>query len=169
MAEPSRPSAACRLFEHLARDSVVVIVEDLHWAAPLLDCIQYVANFAQNTPMLLVGLERTEFLEVHPDWARSVSGAATILLEPLTGAESGRLIEQLLGVVGIGERVEAQISAEPAATRCSSRSWLRTWSTAGCCATTVTAGWPAPNWTGLASRRPSRCCSACLDGYLPAS
>jgi class 3 adenylate cyclase len=91
--------AVRQLFEHLARDrSVVVVVEDLHWAAPtLLDCLQYVANFAQNAPMLLVGLARTELLEVHPDWARSVAGAATILLEPLTGAESGRLIEQLLG------------------------------------------------------------------------
>jgi predicted ATPase len=98
---------------HVAgRHPLVVAFDDLHWAEPtLLDLAEYVGNFATNAPMLLLGLARTEFLEARLDWGRSVPGAATILLEPLTSAESGRLVEQLLGIVGINEHAGTQIAA----------------------------------------------------------
>ena len=103
--------AVRQLFEHLARRRpLVVVVDDLHWAEPtLLDLIEYLANFARNAPMLLVGLACTELLDARPGWGRSVPDAATILLEPLSGAESGRLVEQLLGMAGIDQRAETQI------------------------------------------------------------
>jgi class 3 adenylate cyclase/tetratricopeptide (TPR) repeat protein len=106
--------AVRQLFEHLAhRRPLVVVVDDLHWAEPtLLDLIEYLANFARTAPMLLVGLARMELLEARPDWGRSVPGATTILLEPLTDAESGRLVEQLLGMAGIDQRAKTQISAQ---------------------------------------------------------
>jgi class 3 adenylate cyclase/tetratricopeptide (TPR) repeat protein len=105
--------AVRKLLEHVAsRRPLIVALDDLHWAEPtLLDLVEYLGNFARNAPMLLVGLARTEFLEARLDWGRSVPGAATILLEPLTGAESGRLVEQLLGMAGIDEHVGAQIAA----------------------------------------------------------
>ena len=105
--------AVRQLFEHLAhRRPLVVVVDDLHWAEPtLLDLIEYLANFARNAPML-VGLARTELLDARPDWGRSVPDAATILLEPLSGAESGRLVEQLLGMAGIDQRAETQITGQ---------------------------------------------------------
>ena len=62
--------------------------------------------------MLLIGLARTELLEARSDWGRSVPGASTILLEPLNGAESGRLVEQLLGMAGIDQRAATQITAQ---------------------------------------------------------
>jgi class 3 adenylate cyclase/tetratricopeptide (TPR) repeat protein len=105
--------AVRQLFEHLAfRRPLVVAFDDLHWAEPmLLDLVEYVANFARNAPMLLVGLARTELLEGRPDWERSVPGATMIPLEPLSSAESGRLIEQLLGIAGIDQRVVAKVSS----------------------------------------------------------
>jgi class 3 adenylate cyclase/tetratricopeptide (TPR) repeat protein len=105
--------AVRKLFEHLAsRRPLVVALDDLHWAEPtLLDLVEYVGNFARNAPMLLVGLARTEFLESRLDWGRSVPGAATILLEPLSSAESGRLVEQLLGMVRLDEHAGTQIAA----------------------------------------------------------
>jgi class 3 adenylate cyclase/tetratricopeptide (TPR) repeat protein len=106
--------AVRKLLEHLARSRpLAVVFDDLHWAEPtLLDLVEYLANFTRNAPMLLVGLARTELLDARPDWGRSVPGATTILLEPLTDAESGRLVEQLLGMVGIDERTRAQIAAQ---------------------------------------------------------
>jgi class 3 adenylate cyclase/tetratricopeptide (TPR) repeat protein len=106
--------AVRKLFEHVAGGRpLVVAIDDLHWAAPvLLDLVEYVANSARNAPILLVGLARTELLDVRPGWASSVPHAATILLEPLTSAESGHLVEQLLGVAAISERTRAQITAQ---------------------------------------------------------
>jgi class 3 adenylate cyclase/tetratricopeptide (TPR) repeat protein len=105
--------AVRKLFEHVAsRRPLVVALEDLHWAEPtLLDLVEYVGNFTRNAPVLLLALARTELLEARLDWGRSVAGAATILLEPLPSAESGHLVEQLLGIAGIDEHVAAQIAA----------------------------------------------------------
>jgi class 3 adenylate cyclase/tetratricopeptide (TPR) repeat protein len=105
--------AVRKLFEHVAsRRPLVVALDDLHWAEPtLLDLVEYLGNFARDAPILLLGLARTEFLEARLDWSRSVPDAATILLEPLTNAESGHLVEQLLATAGIDEHVGAQIAA----------------------------------------------------------
>jgi class 3 adenylate cyclase/tetratricopeptide (TPR) repeat protein len=105
--------AVRKLFEHVAsRRPLVVTLEDLQWAEPtLLDLVEYLGNFTRDAPMLLVGLARTEFLEARLDWSRSVPGAATILLEPLSSAESGRLVEQLLGMAGIDQHAGTQIAA----------------------------------------------------------
>jgi class 3 adenylate cyclase/tetratricopeptide (TPR) repeat protein len=104
--------AVRKLFEHVARRPLVVALDDLQWAEPtLLDLVEYLGNFTRNAPILLLGLARTEFLEARLDWGRSVPGAATILLEPLTSAESGRLVEQLLGMAGIDEHAGTQIAA----------------------------------------------------------
>ena len=60
--------ATRRLLETLARERpVVVIVDDLHWAEPtLLDLIEYVAAFAEDVAILLVGVARPEIVESRP-------------------------------------------------------------------------------------------------------
>ena len=106
--------AVRQFLEHLGRGRpLVVVVDDLHWAEPtLLDLVEYLASFVRDAPMLLIGLARTELLDARSDWGRSVPGASTILLEPLNGAESGRLVEQLLGMAGIDQRAATQITAQ---------------------------------------------------------
>jgi class 3 adenylate cyclase/tetratricopeptide (TPR) repeat protein len=105
--------AVRKLVEHVAsRRPLVVALDDLHWAEPtLLDLVEYLGNFARNAPILLLGLARSELLEARLDWSRSVPDAATILLEPLTTAESGRLVEHLLGMAAIDEHAGTPIAA----------------------------------------------------------
>jgi class 3 adenylate cyclase len=106
--------AVRRLFEHLARlRPLVVAFDDLHWAEPtLLDLIDYLAGVTRTAPILLVGLARTELLDVRPDWGRGVPGATTMYLESLSSAESDHLIEQLLGMARLDQHTVAQISAQ---------------------------------------------------------
>jgi class 3 adenylate cyclase len=106
--------AVRKLLEHLARSRpLAVVFDDLHWAEPtMLDLIEYLANFVRDAPILLLGLARTELLDARSDWGRSVPGATTILLEPLTGAESGRLVERLLGRAGIDRHAARQVTEQ---------------------------------------------------------
>jgi class 3 adenylate cyclase/tetratricopeptide (TPR) repeat protein len=98
-ASPEETHWAIRkLFEALAADRpLVAVFEDIHWAEPgLLDLIEHIAEWTQNAPILLVCLSRPDLLDARPEWGRQASGA-TLLLEPLTKDESGRLISALLG------------------------------------------------------------------------
>jgi class 3 adenylate cyclase len=106
--------AVRQLFEHLARlRPLVVAFDDLHWAEPtLLDLIDYLADATRTAPILLVGLARTELLDVRPDWGRSVPGATRMYLESLSSAESNHLVERLLGMARIDRHAVAQISAQ---------------------------------------------------------
>ncbi|HXV33812.1 MAG TPA: BTAD domain-containing putative transcriptional regulator [Gaiellaceae bacterium] len=77
-----------------AERPVVVAVEDLHWAQePLLDLLERVLDDVDG-PLLLVGTARPELLETRPSWGRRRE-AATVWLEPLSGAESVELLTGL--------------------------------------------------------------------------
>jgi class 3 adenylate cyclase/tetratricopeptide (TPR) repeat protein len=90
--------AVRRLFESLARERpLVVVFEDLHWSEPtLLDLIEYIADWSHDVPLFLLGLARPELLEKRPRWG-SGEQDASLLLEPLTAAESDALIDSLQG------------------------------------------------------------------------
>jgi|SRR5215211_48895 class 3 adenylate cyclase/tetratricopeptide (TPR) repeat protein len=104
--------AVRKFLEHLAsRRPLVVAFDDLHWAEPtLLDLVEYVASFKRDAPMLLLGIARTEFLDARPAWGRNVPGTTSIELEPLSSAESDRLVEHLLGTAGIDRHAKAHIA-----------------------------------------------------------
>ena len=90
--------AVRRLFEMLARKSpLVVVIDDLQWAEPtLMDLIDYVADWTQDAPLLLLCMARPELLDQRPAWAGGKFNATSILLEPLTTTETEKLIENLL-------------------------------------------------------------------------
>ncbi len=102
-ADPSAPEDAAwgvrRMLEHLARERpVVVVLDDIHWAEPLLlDLIGYLADWTRDAELLLVCVARPELLEVRPDWGGGTLNATSILLEPLGGDEAGTLLDNLLG------------------------------------------------------------------------
>ncbi|MDQ2674608.1 MAG: AAA family ATPase, partial [Chloroflexota bacterium] len=79
------------------RYPLVLVLEDIHWADEgLLDFIEFLARWA-DAPIMILCLARHELLERRPAWAGGLPNAASIVLEPLSADESGRLLSGLLG------------------------------------------------------------------------
>jgi class 3 adenylate cyclase len=99
-----------KLFEELARRRpLVVVFEDLHWAeATFLHLVEHLFDTTEDAPLLLLCLTRHELVERLPDWGTQ-PGSVRIELEPLSGAGSAELVENLLGDAGLDEQVRAQI------------------------------------------------------------
>jgi class 3 adenylate cyclase/tetratricopeptide (TPR) repeat protein len=91
--------AVRKLLEHLARRRpLVVVLDDIHWAEPLLlDLIEYLADWTRDAEVLLVCIARPELLEIRPGWGGGKVNATSILLEPLAGDEAATLLHNLLG------------------------------------------------------------------------
>jgi class 3 adenylate cyclase len=84
------------LAELAAERPTVVLVEDLHWAEePLLDLLERIARDVQG-PLLLVGTARPELLERRSAWGGGRRNASLLWLEPLSAAESARLVDEEL-------------------------------------------------------------------------
>jgi class 3 adenylate cyclase/tetratricopeptide (TPR) repeat protein len=100
------------LLEHLADTSpVVFVIDDLQWAEPtLLELVTHVAELAQEAPILLACMARPELLDEHPTWGGGMLNAATILLEPLSADECGRLVVNLLADDAVDPTVRARIA-----------------------------------------------------------
>jgi class 3 adenylate cyclase/predicted negative regulator of RcsB-dependent stress response len=100
-----------KLFEHLARDRpLVAVFDDIHWAEPaLLDLIEHLADWTRDAPLLIVCIARPELLEIRSGWAGGKLNATTILLEPLAGDETSRLVDNLLGRADIPVAARARI------------------------------------------------------------
>ncbi|MGZ6256312.1 MAG: ATP-binding protein, partial [Candidatus Limnocylindria bacterium] len=103
--------AVRRLLEILgAGDPVVVVLDDIHWGEPaFLDLIDRVADSARGASILLLCTARPEFLDTRGGWAGGKMNATSILLEPLSDAQSESLISNLLGATDLAEDVRARI------------------------------------------------------------
>jgi class 3 adenylate cyclase/tetratricopeptide (TPR) repeat protein len=101
---------ARRLFEALARERpVVVVFEDVHWAeATFLDLIEHLNESVHETPILVVCLARHALLEIREEWA-SLEGSVLISLEALSEDDASRIVDNLLGSVGIAAEARSQI------------------------------------------------------------
>ena len=81
-----------------AREPLIVVFEDIHWAdAALLEFIDHLVGHASGVPIVVLCTARLELLEDHPDWAGGKRNAATHALAPLSGVETERLLHALLG------------------------------------------------------------------------
>jgi len=103
--------AVRRLLEVIGeRGPLVVVFDDLHWAEPgFLDLIDHVSDSARDASILLICTARPEFLDARAGWAGGKLNATSILLEPLTDAQSESLIANLLGSTGLAEDVRSRI------------------------------------------------------------
>ena len=101
------PWAIRSFFEALAADRpLVVVLEDLQWAQPLLlDLVEHVADWSRDAPILMIVLARQELLEVRPAWGGGKRSATIISLEPLNHDETAQLIDNLLGQAHLPETV----------------------------------------------------------------
>jgi class 3 adenylate cyclase/tetratricopeptide (TPR) repeat protein len=104
--------AVRKVIEAVARSQpAVVVFEDTHWAEPaLLDLIEHIADWAQGVPLLLLCLARPTLLEARPTWAGERSNSSLIELQPLSGAESTAVVENLLGGGVLPERARQYIT-----------------------------------------------------------
>ncbi len=101
-----------RFLEVLAEDEPVVVhIDDIHWAeATFLDLIGYLTETSQEAAVLLLCTARNELLERHEDWATGPH-QARIVLTPLSDADAGLVVENLLGRAGLAEGVRARVVA----------------------------------------------------------
>jgi tetratricopeptide (TPR) repeat protein len=89
---------------------LVCVLDDLHWAEPvLLDLVEHVADWSRDAPILLLCMARPELLDRRPGWPGGKLNATTALLEPLSEPETDELIERLLGDATIAGPLRARI------------------------------------------------------------
>jgi predicted ATPase len=91
---------------------VVLVFGDLHWADEgLLDFVDYLAGWAGQVPLLLVGTARPELLARRPGWGGGKPNALTLSLAPLSDDDTARLIGLLSGRAVIEAEQQAQVLA----------------------------------------------------------
>jgi class 3 adenylate cyclase/tetratricopeptide (TPR) repeat protein len=89
---------------------VVMVIDDIQWASPtFLELIGSLIEMVADASVLLLCTSRPNLLEAHPDWATDGTNRR-IVLEPLTEADAGRVVQALLGDAGIPENVQARIA-----------------------------------------------------------
>jgi class 3 adenylate cyclase/tetratricopeptide (TPR) repeat protein len=88
--------AVRRLFEEVAREQpLLVVMEDIHWAAPtLLDLLEYLVGWTHEAPVLLLCLSRPELLEERQSWL-TASNTTGVALQPLTDEEADVLLDEI--------------------------------------------------------------------------
>ena len=87
-----------RLLETLAaRGPVVVLLDDLHWASPMLsDLVEDAARWTRG-PVLLLCAARLDLLDARQSWGGGMQRAITITVGPLEIDESRTLADALVG------------------------------------------------------------------------
>jgi class 3 adenylate cyclase/tetratricopeptide (TPR) repeat protein len=105
--------AVRRLVESLARAQPLVLVfDDVHWAEPtFLDLVEHLVDHVLDSPVLILCTARPELLESRPGWGGDRPGATAVRLEPLTDADSARLIDNLEARVHLDAALRARIVA----------------------------------------------------------
>jgi class 3 adenylate cyclase len=82
--------------ELTAERPTVLLVEDLHWAEQeLLDLLELLVG-AVDGGFLLACTARPELLDQRPGWGGARRPAETVELEPLSAADAGRLLTELV-------------------------------------------------------------------------
>jgi len=107
-----------RFLERRAQSAapLTVVLEDIHWAEPaLLELIEHLAQTVR-APLLVLCLARPDLREARPEWGAHAA-ASMLDLDPLSDAESGRLIHSLLRVedlpVALRQRIQERAQGNP--------------------------------------------------------
>ncbi len=102
-----------RFFEALAvRLPLLVVFDDIHWGeTTFLDLVEHIVDWTRDAPLLLVCVARPELLDARPGWGGGKPNATSILLEPLSDEQCGRLIENLIGETELADEVATRVTA----------------------------------------------------------
>jgi len=87
-----------QFFESLAaRNPLILLIEDAHWAdRSMLDFLEYLIDWAIDSPILLILTARPELFTDHPEWGGGKRNAATIALSPLSDTDAATLLTAML-------------------------------------------------------------------------
>jgi hypothetical protein len=97
---------------YVAASPAIWVIEDLHWAgAPALEMLERIATRTSG-PLVLLATARPEFGEAHPGFAGGGALAASLSLRPLSESQSGELVEHLLSVAVMPQRLREEILAK---------------------------------------------------------
>lgn len=101
-----------RVLEALARQGpVVVVLEDVHWAAPpLLDLVEYLLGWL-DSPVLLVCVARADLVE--PAWLTARANADSLVLGPLDSDEAESFLDGLEAAPESRLRIAAAAEGNP--------------------------------------------------------
>jgi DNA-binding SARP family transcriptional activator/class 3 adenylate cyclase len=104
--------AVRKLIEALAHESpLLLIFEDVHWGeATLLDLIEHVTDWVRHVPVLVICLARPELLDERPAWGGGQLNATSILLSPLSDAESAELMDVLPSGADLSSEAQTRIA-----------------------------------------------------------
>jgi len=101
---------ARRFLEELAGDRpVLLFIDDIHWAeSTFLDLIGNLVQTVDAAPVLVLCSSRRELLDRQPEWGEG-ERSLRLVLEPLTDADAGRVVEALLGGTGTDPGLQRRI------------------------------------------------------------
>jgi class 3 adenylate cyclase/tetratricopeptide (TPR) repeat protein len=101
-----------RVLEAMGRDRpLVVIVDDIHSAEQtFLELLDHVEAEARESSIVLLCSARHELTEAHAEWS-DAHAPSMIVLRPLSDADSGKIVEELLGASGLDPAVVERITA----------------------------------------------------------
>ena len=108
------PWAFRRLLEAIARRGpVVVVLEDLHWAAPpLLDLVEYLLGWLDG-PVLVVCVARSDLVELRPAWLNPRPNADSLIVQPLDAEEAESLLDGLQALPESRARIAEAAEGNP--------------------------------------------------------
>jgi class 3 adenylate cyclase/tetratricopeptide (TPR) repeat protein len=100
-----------RLFEAIADvRPLVLVLEDLHWADEgTLDFAEHLADWATDSPLLVLCTARPELLERRPGWGGGRLNSQTVALAPLADDAAARLLGLLLERSVLDADVQARL------------------------------------------------------------
>jgi class 3 adenylate cyclase/tetratricopeptide (TPR) repeat protein len=100
------------VLESLARRRpLVVVLDDVHWGQPMfLDLVEYLVEWVQDAPILLVALARPELREIRDALAAAGRRPVDVIeLRPLERGQSRALLDGVLGPVDLPDRLLERI------------------------------------------------------------
>ena len=100
-----------RFLESLAVECPTILVfEDLHWAdEALLAFLEYLAEWSEGVPLLIVCAARPELYERRPGWGAGLRNVHVINLSPLSDQETAELVSYLASTATLGREFERPI------------------------------------------------------------
>ena len=116
-----------RYLEAMASERpTILVIEDLHWSDTLLlDFLDHVVTYAARVPLLLVTTARPELLSRRPAWRDDDPARAVVPVEPLTSAQTARLIALLLGANILPVEVQTELLDRAGGNPLYAEEWVR--------------------------------------------